>query len=114
MVNAENTPAEEILLDIDHLEKVSFGDAELERQVLGIFLEQAALFPQLLRQTSAPVELADHIHRLKGSSRGIGAVAIGNACSKEEEAARQGQAVAVEELLQLLERTCVVIRQRCQ
>lgn len=73
-------------VDFDVLAAQTFGDAELGREVLNIFLAQAReCVPQLPDLTmQAQNELA---HRLKGSCQGIGAHAAERAAQAFEDAA---------------------------
>ena len=60
------------VIDDDHLRQMTLGDRGLEREVLEIFVRQAAL---MLRRISGakPALAAAAAHTLKGSARGIGA-----------------------------------------
>ena len=57
------------VIDDDHLRQMTLGDRGLEREVLEIFVRQAALM--LRRISGAKPALA--AYTLKGSARGIGA-----------------------------------------
>ena len=61
-------------IDFDHLERATFGDIRLEREVLSMFLTQSArLLGAIL---AAPAEAAALAHTLKGSARAVGAFAV--------------------------------------
>ena len=64
-------------LDLDHLSRMTLGDAELEQEVLAAM---AAL----------PAETGALAHKLKGSARGIGAFAVADAAASLETAIRTG------------------------
>lgn len=75
-------------LDLDHLARMTLGDAELEREVLGMFAEQS----QRLVSAMAPLpfDTVALAHTLKGSARGIGAFAVADAAANLEAACRTG------------------------
>ena len=71
-------------VDFKHLEIYAGGDMALVEEVLGLFREQAAMWVRLL-DVDAPAEAwRDAAHTLKGSSRGIGAFALADACEAAE------------------------------
>lgn len=61
------------LLDLAHLERVTFGSAYVEREVLALFLDQARETVGALVRGAAGAVAA---HRLKGAARGVGAEAL--------------------------------------
>ena len=81
------------VLDIERLHKSCAGKAKLERRIM---TETLRLTPQILDRLRAAVGAADadptrfEAHTLKGSSRTLGAEALGNAASLLEEAAKAG------------------------
>ncbi|MER2606604.1 MAG: Hpt domain-containing protein [Siculibacillus sp.] len=59
-------------VDLVHLARQTFGSAELEREVLRLFVDQGAdLVGRIARADR--IERAALVHRLKGSARSIGA-----------------------------------------
>ncbi|MBR0904471.1 Hpt domain-containing protein [Bradyrhizobium liaoningense] len=75
-------------LDLDHLSRMTLGDAELEQEVLAMFAEQAV---RLIAAIAAvPAEAGALAHKLKGSARGIGAFAVADAAAHLEVAIRTG------------------------
>ncbi|UPK38711.1 Hpt domain-containing protein [Bradyrhizobium sp. 186] len=75
-------------LDLDHLSRMTLGDAELEQEVLGMFAEQAVRL--IAAMTALPAEAGALAHKLKGSARGIGAFAVADAAASLEIAIRIG------------------------
>lgn len=75
-------------LDLDHLSRMTLGDAELEQEVLAIFAEQAVRL--MAGMAALPVEAGALAHKLKGSARGIGAFAVADAAASLETAIRIG------------------------
>ncbi|QIO37230.2 Hpt domain-containing protein [Bradyrhizobium sp. 1(2017)] len=75
-------------LDLDHLSRMTLGDAELEQEVLAMFAEQAV---RLIAAIAAvPAEAGALAHKLKGSARGIGAFVVADAAAHLEAAIRTG------------------------
>ena len=75
-------------IDIEHLQRMTLGDASLEREVLTMFSAQAAGL--IDRLAALPADAAALAHTLKGSARAIGAFAVADAASDLEAALRQG------------------------
>src|SRR5437868_6641354 len=75
-------------IDIDHLQRMTLGDAGLEREVLAMFSAQAVSLIGML--ATLPPEAAALAHTLKGSARAIGALAVAQAASDLEAAIRNG------------------------
>lgn len=79
-------------IDLDHLRRMTLGDAGLEREVLGMFARQARELAATL--ATAPPEASALVHTLKGSARAIGAVRVAAAAAELEAAIRDGQGPA--------------------
>ena len=75
-------------VDLEHLRRATFGDAGLEREVLGMFLTQATRLVGALAE--GPPDAAALAHSLKGSARAIGAFAVADAATSLEIALKQG------------------------
>jgi HPt (histidine-containing phosphotransfer) domain-containing protein len=80
------------VIDDDHLRQMTLGDRGLEREVLEIFIGQAAL---MLRRISGakPALAAAAAHTLKGSARGIGAWRVAQAADRLEQTAAVGDSL---------------------
>jgi HPt (histidine-containing phosphotransfer) domain-containing protein len=80
-------------IDLVHLSRQTFGDHDLERELLALFDAQAAQFVERL-QTPAAFGDSDWrialAHTIKGSARAVGAFAVGNAAEAYEQALRSG------------------------
>ncbi|HLX14934.1 MAG TPA: Hpt domain-containing protein [Bradyrhizobium sp.] len=85
-------------LDIAHLQRMTLGDASLEREVLAMFSAQAAGLVSAL--SGLPSDAPALAHTLKGSARAIGAFAVADAASALELLIRDGAdpAEAMDEL----------------
>jgi HPt (histidine-containing phosphotransfer) domain-containing protein len=70
--------AEGSAIDLEHLRRMTMGDAALEREVLSLFYAHSALLMQRMR-SSDPAGLPALAHTLKGSALGIGANAVARA-----------------------------------
>ena len=75
-------------LDLDHLSRMTLGDAELEQEVLAMFAEQAVRL--IAAMAALPSDAGALAHKLKGSARGIGAFAVADAAASMETAVRTG------------------------
>ena len=69
-------------VDFGYLEDFMAGDRAVVREVLGLFLQQAETWRPDLEPGSAGWR--DVIHTIKGSARGVGAIALGDACAEAE------------------------------
>lgn len=75
-------------LDLDHLARMTLGDAELEHEVLAMFAEQSIRL--IAAMAALPADASALAHKLKGSARGIGAFAVADAAAHLEWALRTG------------------------
>ena len=75
-------------IDIEHLQRMTLGDASLEREVLAMFSAQAA---SLIGKLAAlPTDAGALAHTLKGSARAIGAFGVADAAGHLEVAVLDG------------------------
>lgn len=73
------------LIDRDHLAAQTFGDADLAREVLGLFVEQCRRLVPAIAETGRPAgERADLAHTLKGAALGVGASRVAAASGAVE------------------------------
>lgn len=80
-------------IDLVHLSRQTFGDHDLERELLALFDGQAAQGAERLRAAPAFGDADWRIglaHTIKGSARAIGAFEVGRAAEAYEEALRAG------------------------
>jgi len=83
------------LLDHDHLDAQTFGDAALARELLGLFDGQCGrLLPGILDAGRPSGERADLAHTLKGSALGIGAARVAGLSAGIEDALRTTEEAA--------------------
>jgi HPt (histidine-containing phosphotransfer) domain-containing protein len=75
-------------IDIEHLQRMTLGDASLEREVLAMFSAQAVGLIGSL--ATLPADTGALAHTLKGSARAIGAFAVAEAASCLETAIQNG------------------------
>jgi HPt (histidine-containing phosphotransfer) domain-containing protein len=75
-------------IDFEHLNRMTLGDAKLEREVLALFSVQSAQLTDAI--AALPEDACALAHTLKGSARAIGAVAVADAAAKLEEALTSG------------------------
>ncbi|WP_068314629.1 hypothetical protein [Polycladidibacter hongkongensis] len=88
---------EGLLLDLEHLRTVTFGDREFALDVLGLFLQQLAVLKEQLGDHEKPqVEKEAVLHRMRGAALGVGAVPLADAARKAQE---HGAYVALDRVL---------------
>ena len=79
-------------IDLEHLRRMTLGDAGLEREVLAMFAAQTVSLIGTL--ATLPAEAGALAHTLKGSARAIGAFAVADAAarpgSRDAEGRRSG------------------------
>src|SRR5580698_8934645 len=78
----DQTPA---VLDEAHLALMTLGDRQLEREILQIFVRQAAMMLERIATAEPPLAAAA-AHTLVGSARGIGAWRVAHAAERLEKA----------------------------
>lgn len=71
------------IIDEAHLERMTLGDGRLEREVLQIFVRQAAVLMGRIA-SAEPAHVAAAAHTLTGSARGIGAWRVAQAAERLE------------------------------
>lgn len=78
---------------MEHFSSVTFGDAELQRQVLEIFEQQARQFKGEIAQDLNSERLVEMLHQFKGSARGVGAMLLGDLLEYAEREAWLGNPI---------------------
>jgi HPt (histidine-containing phosphotransfer) domain-containing protein len=76
-------------IDIGHLQRMTLGDAGLEREVLAMFAGQAGNLIGAL--TALPSDAPELAHKLKGSARAIGAFRVADAAQSLETVLAKGE-----------------------
>ena len=77
-------------VDLVHLARHTFGDTELEREVLQLFVAQSHAYLNRLKEARDTEQWRRASHTIKGSARGIGAWAV---AARAEAAERLGSDV---------------------
>ena len=75
-------------IDIEHLRRMTLGDAGLEREVLAMFSAQSVSLIGAL--AALPPDAGALAHTLKGSARAIGAFRVADAAARLEAAIKNG------------------------
>ncbi len=91
-----------LVIDADHLRRMTLGDRSLEREVLQIFARQTTLMLQRI-VGAKPACAAAAAHTLKGSARGIGAWCVAQASENLEDAVARGDARGLDAAIAELE-----------
>jgi len=87
-------PSADFPVDLDHLKRMTSGEASLEHEVLQLFLRQTSRLVEALDQQSA--QAGALAHTLKGSAQAIGAFHLAGSAAALEEAIRHGRDGALE------------------
>ena len=85
------------VLDRDHLVQYTGGDSALEAELFALLSGQIEACIARLKSATAETGWKDAAHTLKGAARGVGAMALGDACEKAETAPLSDQALAAVE-----------------
>jgi len=72
------------VLDRDHLARYSGGDAALEAELFSLLDNQIEACVGVLERTGDEGGWRTAAHTLKGAARGVGAMALGEACAAAE------------------------------
>jgi HPt (histidine-containing phosphotransfer) domain-containing protein len=97
---ARGTIAAEPIIDEAHLEQMTLGDRGLEREVLQIFVRQAAIVMGRIAGAE-PALVAAAAHTLTGSARGIGAWRVAKAAERLERVSSTGRDALNEAIAEL-------------
>lgn len=79
---------DEFALDVQHLSRQTFGDVELEREILALFRDQCARLVPVIAGHSQLSSRVDAAHTLKGGARAVGAVTVARVADEMEKALR--------------------------
>ena len=101
-------------IDLDHLARMTLGDAALEREVLAMFLTQSARLMGAL--AALPAEAPALAHTLKGSARAIGASRVADCASALEFALSEAEdpQPSLRELREAVTEACTAIEAMLQ
>lgn len=80
------------VLDGEHLSRQTFGDRDLERELLALFEQQCLRLLPILAGADRPVERGDAAHALKGAAGAVGAFRIAGLAAALERALDEGRA----------------------
>jgi len=75
-------------LDLDHLARMTLGDAKLGQEVLALFAEQSMGLISMM--ATQPAKATVCVHKLKGSADGVGAFAVARAAAHLERVVQAG------------------------
>ncbi len=85
-VERRRYPREAIIKPIDfaYLKRFTFGNRELEREVLYLFAQHAPIYIARLKDADTPKTWYDAAHTLKGSARAVGCWRLARAAEAAE------------------------------
>ncbi len=72
------------VLDRDHLTRYTAGDAGLEAELFALLESQIEACLRVIEAARDEGEWRSAAHTLKGAARGVGAMALGEACAAAE------------------------------
>lgn len=72
------------VLDRDHLARYTAGDAALEAELFSLLESQIEACIGVMEGTRDEGQWRSAAHTLKGAARGVGAMALGDACAAAE------------------------------
>jgi HPt (histidine-containing phosphotransfer) domain-containing protein len=75
-------------VDFAYLEGFAAGDLGIVREVLELFRQQADIWTATIDGNDPGWR--DVVHNIKGSARGVGAMALGDACARAEAEGESG------------------------
>ena len=84
------------IFDPEQLNAVTGGDADLNLEILHIFLQQAKSWSRLLDAKSDPQVWADGAHAIKGTALSVGAMQLADYCTHAEKRGREGDVPLLE------------------
>lgn len=93
------------LLDREHLDRQTFGDADLRAEIVGMFREQSAEIVRAIEAATGSAAVIDLAHRLKGSARAVGAFRLAEAA----QAVETGDSAAIAALSPVLAETLAAL-----
>lgn len=85
-MEAFETVAKVGAIDLAFLDRVTFSDRALAREVLVLFDQQADSLLKVIRDTKSTRMRLEISHRLKGAARGVGAFSVARAAEEIETA----------------------------
>lgn len=108
MLYRKPAPAEGSLLDGAHLHRYTGGDIALEVELYGLLRGQIRSTLDALEKAGDDEQLWRRlVHTLKGASRGVGAMALGDVCAHNED--RAGDPAALEAIRLVADHTLAAI-----
>ena len=98
------------VFDHDHLKRFTDGDAALEAELAGLLFAQADRCIEIMKTATDVDNWSAAVHTLKGAARGVGAVALSEACEQVETASQADWPAAAQSVERVSEETKRVIR----
>jgi len=91
MENESQNSETEAEIDFDHLNQYVGGDADLTREVFGMFQHQVDMWGRMLNADADDDTWASVTHTLKGSALAVGANGLAKICEKAEDLIGDGR-----------------------
>lgn len=75
------------IIDVDHLDRVTFRDRSFRDEVLTLFVREANALAERLAAATTEADWRLAAHTLKGMARGVGAIGLAAAAEQAEQPA---------------------------
>ncbi len=98
-------------VDLAHLRRYTLGNADFEREVLGLFLAQLPSMIAALREAGSDRDWKMAAHALKGSGRAVGAWPLARAAEQAEQLPGVAGNLRCQEQVGRIERAAADVRQ---
>ena len=98
------------VFDHAHLKRFTDGDAALEAELAGLLFTQADRCIGIMKSARDADDWSAAVHTLKGAARGVGAIALSEACEQVETAAPAEWSKAAQSVERVSEDTKRVIK----
>jgi HPt (histidine-containing phosphotransfer) domain-containing protein len=108
--NAANGTPSGTPIDLDHLRRYTLGDAHLEQEILGLFIDQAPVTLDALKRASTSKGWVMAAHTLKGSARAVGAWRLAKLAEEAEQLGGPTDRTACDEVLRNLDEAAAEAR----
>lgn len=109
-MSSDPTPSDVPPIDFEHLRRYTMGDANLEQEILGLFLSHVPKSLQTLKDAATATEWRAAAHGIKGSARAVGAHAVADLAVRAEAAFPENQQDRDGQLAAMAEAVATVTR----
>ena len=101
-------------IDLGVLSEQTWSDADLQRELLRLFLDQRGSFQACLTGRAARSDVTAALHRLKGSAGSLGAMQVANLAAQAELRLEAASTIGDEALQQALGELSTALFEACE